>query len=225
MMSWMDNGKQKCKQVAMSKFVLLLNGDVTVTKRLKGQISGAKIVAVDGGMRHADKLEVTPECWIGDFDSSTNELQEKWAGIPQREYLVEKNQTDGELALDYAVDCGATDIVLVGGIGGQSDHAVCVFMQMVRLANRKIRCFASNGNEEASPLVAGSWRLDIPIGSTVSIAGLAELQQLTLSGVKWPLKNKSLSVGSTLTMSNKVTGLVSMSLGSGYGIVFVKDMT
>ncbi len=222
MVSGMDIGKQKCKQVMMSKFVILLNGDVTVTARLKDQISGARIVAVDGGMRHAEKLEVVPECWIGDFDSSGPGLQAKWVSIARMEYRPDKDQTDGELALDYVVDNAATEIILVGGVGGQTDHTIGIFMQMIRLANQKIRCFASNGRQEALPLVTEPFQQNFPIGSTLSIVGLTRLEKLCLSGVKWPLKNKSVILGSTLTLSNKVTGAVSISLVSGYGIVLLR---
>ena len=60
----------------MTLFLILLGGELTVTERLMRQISGARVIAADSGMRHAAALGVNPELWIGDFDSSDAALQE-----------------------------------------------------------------------------------------------------------------------------------------------------
>lgn len=49
----------------MSTFVILLGGDLVVTERLKRQIAGARVLAADGGIRHAEALGVEPELWLG----------------------------------------------------------------------------------------------------------------------------------------------------------------
>jgi thiamine pyrophosphokinase len=54
----------------MSRFTILLGGDLTVTPRLAGQIAGTRIVAADSGLLHAGPLKVAPELWVGDFDST-----------------------------------------------------------------------------------------------------------------------------------------------------------
>lgn len=208
----------------MSKFVILLNSDVTITSRLKAQISGARVVAVDGGIRHARALGVTPECWIGDFDSSNDELKQIWRDVPCIKHPIEKDETDGELALDYVRKHGATEVVLIGGLGGQMDHSLCHVVQMLQLTNENVSCFASSGDEEAWPLVAGDFHWDFPIGATVSLIGMTALEGLTLLGVKWPLAEKMVTFGSSLTMSNEVTAVVSGHLRGGFGVALVKDI-
>ncbi|VAV87993.1 Thiamin pyrophosphokinase [hydrothermal vent metagenome] len=220
----MDNSKQKCQQETMRKFVVLLNGELTITERLKNQIAGGHVVGVDGGMRHAEKLGVQPEFWIGDFDSSSKELQEKWADVQRLVHPVEKDQTDGDLALEFVLSGGAQEIVLVGGVGGQADHTVCHITQLIRLRQQNLTCFATSGIQEVWPLVAGSLQWDFPIGATVSLVGFSALKNLSLSGVKWPLTGRNVEFGSSLTMSNEVTDKVSGSLEQGFGVVFVKDI-
>ena len=61
----------------MSTFVILLGGDLVVTERLRQQIAGARILAADGGIRHAAALGVDPELWLGDFDSTPEILRQQ----------------------------------------------------------------------------------------------------------------------------------------------------
>ena len=67
----------------MSKFVILLGGTVHVTDRLRQQVAGARVLAADGGIAHADALGLKPELWLGDFDSTSRELDEKYADVPR----------------------------------------------------------------------------------------------------------------------------------------------
>ena len=41
-----------------------------------------------------------------------------------------------------------------------------------------------------------------------------------LDGVHWPLKQRDVPLGSTLTLSNAATGPVHIRLRSGYGVAF-----
>ena len=45
------------------KFVVLLGGALTVTPRLRADVAGARVIAADGGMRHAESLGALPELW------------------------------------------------------------------------------------------------------------------------------------------------------------------
>jgi len=207
-----------------NKFAILLNGELEVTSRLKKQIADARVVAADGGMRYARALGVEPECWIGDFDSTSQELQQQWPDVKRFEHPPLKDKTDGELAIDYALENGADEIVLVAGLGGRTDQAMSHLIQLIKLYRNKISCFASSGNEEAWPLKVGSFLLDPPPGSTLSVVGITPIERISIRGVKWQLEAEDVEFGSTLTMSNEVTGVVSIVLCSGCGVIFVKDI-
>ena len=210
-------------QEKMKKFAILLNGDLDVTTRLTEQLAGAEIIAADGGMRHAEKLGVVPTCWIGDFDSSNEDLLEKWPDVPRIEHPPLKDKTDGELAVEHAIENGASEIVLVAGLGGQTDQVFSHLLQLIKLARQKISCFASSGIEEAWPLLVGSFLYDFPHGATLSVVGLSPLERLSVRGVKWPLEAADIEFGSTWTLSNEVMGPVSIVLCGGCGVVLVRN--
>jgi thiamine pyrophosphokinase len=202
----------------MSRFAILLGGDLIVTPRLKSQLQGARFIAADSGMMHAAALRVVPELWVGDFDSAGSELAIQYRDVPRETFPADKDATDGAIAIDEALRRGARDIVLIGGLGGQADHAAAVLGQCLRLARGGISCLVTSGTEEAVPVLAGTTRLDLVPGTRLSIIPFADLTGLDLEGVKWPLAGRAVPLGSTLTLSNVAAGPVTIGLQAGYGM-------
>ena len=203
----------------MSKFAILLGGTVKPTKRLRKQLQETRVIAADSGMQHADPLNLQPELWVGDFDSSSTYLQKKHADVPRQVFDVEKDATDGEIAIAEALRRGATSLMLVGGFGGQFDHTLAHAGFLLGLAKRGMDIFMTSGNEEAHALVDELEIDDLAVGTRLSIAPVADLRGLTLSGVKWPLHKRDVPLGSALTLSNIVEGTVRMNMLSGLALV------
>lgn len=202
----------------MSRFAILLGGGLTVTRRLLGQIAGARVIAADSGMAHAAGLGLMPELWVGDFDSAGSELALQYAHIPRQVFPAEKDATDGSIAIAAAVQLGATEFVLAGGFGGQADHTLGHFGQTLQLARAGMRSLMTSGDEEAHPVLAGVTHIDLPPDSRLSLIPFSDLAGLDLEGVKWPLKNRAVPLGSTLTLSNIAHGPVRIGLKSGYAM-------
>lgn len=202
----------------MTRFAILLGGDLTVTPRLKAQIKGARVIAADSGMMHAAALRIIPELWVGDFDSAGSELTMQYRDVPRETFPAEKDATDGAIAVEEAMRRGATEILLLGGLGGQTDHTAGLLGQSIAIARRGVACLLTSGVEEAWPLIGGHMRVDLPPETRLSIIPFTDLQGLDLSGVKWPLSSRDVPVGSTLTLSNVAQGPVEMSLRAGHGI-------
>jgi thiamine pyrophosphokinase len=207
----------------MIPFLILLGGELTVTERLMRQISGARLIAADSGMRHAAALGVEPELWIGDFDSSGAALQARYAHVPRLEFAADKAMTDGDLAIDEALRRGATRLVLAGALGGpRSDHAAHHMMKMLALAEAGIDVFLSSGNEEAWPLRHERQVLDLPHGTIFSVIAFETLTGLSLEGVRWSLDNADVSFGSSLTLSNEVNGACFASIRTGRAVILAR---
>lgn len=85
------------------------------------------VVAADGGARLADELGLAIDAWVGDGDSADAEavadLERR--GVPLRWARRDKDESDAELALAEAAGRGATEITIVGALGGRRlDHAL-----------------------------------------------------------------------------------------------------
>ena len=209
---------------AMNKehsFTILLGGDVTPTKRLATQIADTRVIAADSGIAHAAALGLLPELWVGDFDSTSDTLAATYAAVPREVYPEAKDATDGAIAIEAALARGAKQITLVGAMGGRFDHALAHGMQLIDLQSRGIKAFASSGHEEVYPLLHEAEFDDIPAGTRLSVLGLSDLTGLSINGVRWPLNKRDVPLGSTLTLSNESTGLVSIMLEEGTALIVV----
>jgi thiamine pyrophosphokinase len=204
----------------MARFAILLGGDLLVTPRLRGQIAGARVIAADSGMMHARALGLVPELWVGDFDSAGSELLLDYAEVPRQTYPADKDATDGEIAVQEALRLGATEIILLGGFGGQADHATAHLALALQLVQAGVRCLLSSGAEEAYPLIAGAYEFDLAAGDRFSVVPWSEIAGFTLQNVKWPLANVVLSLGSSFTMSNVALGKVTLSFAKGIAFAF-----
>ena len=205
------------------KFVVLLGGALTATPRLAADIAGARFIAADGGMRHAASLGVTPDVWVGDFDSTPPALLAAWPHVERQPYPTAKNETDGAIAVSLAAERGARSIVLAGALGGErSDHALMHLLHAVSLAEEGFAIKLTSGEEEAWPLLPGTREIDLPKDSLFSVLGLSPLAGLFLSNVRYPLTDFSLPFGSSRTISNVAEGPIRLSLASGRAVLIAR---
>ena len=98
------------------------------------------IICCDGGMKHTRALRLTPDYILGDFDSCQKEDLEYYQkkGVPIKTFPTKKDETDMELGLDFAIELGAKDIILFGGIGSRFDHTLSNAHLLLRLVKKGV---------------------------------------------------------------------------------------
>ena len=94
------------------KAAIILN-----SPNLNRHIDEEVVIAADKGYEFAIKQGIIPEIVIGDFDSSTMPTN-----LNVLKLNVEKNETDGQEALVYAIKKGYDEIAIYGISGGRLDH-------------------------------------------------------------------------------------------------------
>ena len=209
-----------------ARFAILLGGDLVATPRLARQLEGARVIAADSGMKHAAALGLVPELWTGDFDSVDEDLRRAHAQVPTEIFPPEKDQTDGEIAVEAALARGAGELVLVGAFGGaRADHAFLHLAAGLRLAEAGMPCLLTSGYQEGAPLLPGISRFDYDAGTLFSVLAFSDLAGLTLTGAKWPLLDHAVPFGSSLTLSNEVAGDLSVRLGAGRAMLVAQPVS
>lgn len=211
------------QRMSQSDFTILLGGDLTPTERVRQAVADTRVIAADGGMRHAAVLGLEPELWVGDFDSSSEDLTRSFPGVKRLPYPAKKAETDGAIAVGEALDRGARRLVLAGALGGErSDHALMHLIHGLALAKQGLDVMLTSGVEEAHMLLPGDRAIDLPPGSLFSILGFSPLTGLFIENARYPLIDFALPFGSSRTISNVAEGSIRLSLASGEAILICR---
>jgi thiamine pyrophosphokinase len=171
-------------------------------RRLAPSLRGDEwIICADGGLQKALEVGLTPNCYVGDSDSG-GYLPE---GVDHWLLPSEKDLTDLEMAVEKAVEAGATQVILCGCTGGRLDHHLANLYLLERLHRRGIHGIIVDEENEITYLAPGTYTLhNRPKYHYFSLLPLdAQLEGVTISGGKYPLNEQNVPRGSTLTVSNE----------------------
>lgn len=218
-------GRKTCyvRQPMTTTFAILLGGALSVDDRVRALVDGARVIAADSGIRHATALGLTPELWMGDFDSAVQSDHEAWPDVERQVHPAEKNYTDGELAIEAALERGAKKLIFVGALEGErTDHAGLHMIKAIALAERGLDIVLTSGEEEAVPVLPGRFTIDLPKGSLFSILPFSDLEGVVIENARYPLDGLDMVFGSSRTLSNIAEGPVTVGLNSGRGLLIAR---
>lgn len=110
------------------------------------------VIAADGGIKFFLDEKIAPDLWIGDMDSSTNELIEKvdreFSNLASRTCSPIKDDTDLAIALKIIFEEMKYDKAIVfGGIGGvRFDHSIAniQLMHHYKACGMNVEMYGSN---------------------------------------------------------------------------------
>jgi thiamine pyrophosphokinase len=165
------------------------------------------IVAADGGWAKAQRCGVAADVVIGDLDSLT--VAERDAldrtDVKVLRYPTEKDRTDLEIALDYAMSLNPEKILLWGFWGGRLDHSLTNLLLLEKAVQQRIPVEIVTDAERAYLV---SEHLDLggaAIGDLVSLLPLtATVERVRTVGLKYALVGETLRRASSRGVSNLV---------------------
>ncbi len=166
-------------------------------------------VAADSGYHNAIALGERIDVLLGDFDSIGEVPQD---GTFERiQVPVEKDLTDTQLAVTVALERGAEEIVLIGGLSGRLDHTLSTLAILEDLWRQGIYATLTDGQSRVrymrstSTLIARSGYKYLSL-----VAADEKVTGVTVEGCKYPLKNATLHRTLQYAVSNELTGNVAM---------------
>src|SRR6266487_6582134 len=190
----------------MMHIVIFAGGALRPGKAFYAAINSADMfIAADNGAATALQYGCTPRIVVGDFDSLDEFLLEDFGkrGSEIRRAAVEKDETDTELAVQVAIDEGATRITLVGALGGaRFDHTMANILLLagfegvpITLADGPSMCWLVRG--------PGSSAIDGQVGDLVSLLPLtSDASGVRTKGLYYALKGETLAFGKPRGVSN-----------------------
>lgn len=110
------------------KAIIALNGELKGDREqyLSLLDRDSFLIAADAGVLLFEELGLRADLILGDLDSLPAARREYYQnkGIKIMKYPVEKDETDGELALEYCKRNNLNDIEIIGSLGGRFDHQI-----------------------------------------------------------------------------------------------------
>jgi thiamine pyrophosphokinase len=171
-------------------------------------VQADQLVAADGGAAHALAVGRVPDIVLGDLDSlSAHERRQLEAqGVPFEVHPRAKDETDLELALDWAVEHGARQITVLGALGGRLDHTLGNLLLLADPRWASVRLRLVSGIETVTALHdGGEVQIDGQPGDLVSLLPIGgDAVGVTTEGLAWVLSGDTLALGRTRGVSNEL---------------------
>jgi thiamine pyrophosphokinase len=216
--------------------IILADGDVADRSAFDAAWPGwsdhvAFVVAADGGARHAVRLGLGIDRWVGDGDSiEPEQLDElRASGVPIDLVAADKDESDTELAIDAAVAAGADEVIVIGAFGGRRfDHAIANLTLLAHPAlgsrpailldgSARVRLVRAPG-PDGGPVVT---LLPGRVGDLVSLIPFGgDADRIRTVGLHYPLRDETLVLGSARGLSN-VRSAADASFVLGRGLILV----
>lgn len=167
---------------------------------------GDYILAADGGLRHVQRLNLTPHGVLGDFDSLG------YVPTDANVFPVEKDDTDAMLAVRQGLKQGYKDFILYGGLdGSRLDHTVANFQTLQFLADHGATGYLVGNDYIVTVLKEETAVFGENCRGILSLFCLGpEATGVTLENLQYPLTDGSLSSSFPLGVSNHFIGKAAM---------------
>lgn len=159
------------------------------------------IICADSGYDLALFSGAVPDVVIGDFDSVRGSID----GVKKEEYPKRKDMTDGQLAVEYALERDFDEIVLLGFTGCRMDHTLTniSFLDKINRAHKK--GVLMDAHNEIY-IVSDKIRISGKKNDLISILPVsAAAEGITTKNLEYPLDNESLYYNESRGVSNVMT--------------------
>ena len=161
------------------------------------------IICADSGLNIAEKVGLSPDLIVGDFDSYIGSLPEN---IEIYRSVPEKDDTDTLMAVRIAIDRGYDEIRLYGGLGARFDHSFANIQTLVFAYENGCKMTIYDADNILTLRGAGEYEFPCKNDWYFSLFALTEKADIgELKGVKYPLENYVMSISYPIGVSNEIT--------------------
>jgi thiamine pyrophosphokinase len=183
----------------------------------------ATVIAADDGATTALAFGLIPHVVIGDLDSvepdTFGELRRH--AVPIETYPRDKNATDGQLAVERALQNQPRELYLVGFLGGpRLDQALANIMLLTRIDVPTVLLDEQNECRLLHPRAPLSWSPEA--NEVVSLLPVTPtVDGVRTTGLRWPLYREQLLLGDTRGISNEPVGEQPVTVEIDSGLLLV----
>lgn len=195
---------------------IFTGGEHAKTKTVKRFLKNRKldyVIAADSGLEQADKLGITPNFILGDFDSlQQKSLLQKYDNVPSKYFAQDKDFTDTELALQQAdlLLKNKLDEIIIFGAGGDErvDHLI-YFLRVFKTPVPPSIWFYNTGVGFCiSSELKNHLKIELSEGTTISVFNINTnfvnaKPKIISAGLFWELENLDWKTLASISNRNK----------------------
>lgn len=196
------------------KAIVVADGDVPSSAPVPALLAARDgtpplVVAADGGALKAELLGLLPDVIVGDLDSLAPQTQAEFEarGVELQRHPAAKDESDTELAVGEALRRGATELLILGALGGlRFDHSLANVLLLTLPALDGVDAALADGTTTVR-VIGGDRPTTLTIegqpGDLVSLLPLSEeVSGVVTSGLRYPLADEPLRQGPARGVSN-----------------------
>lgn len=171
------------------------------------------VIAVDGGLSYCGILGLEPDIIIGDFDSVNQQenraIEELERQVPDRVIRLkpEKDDTDMLAALKLGLEWGFRSFRIYGATGGRLEHTLANIQCLLFLKNRGAQGYLCDGCSMIFVMKDEEVKFQSGVEGYLSLFSLGkEAKGVSISGMKYPLANYTMTNDIPIGISNEFIG-------------------
>lgn len=196
--------------IPLNRCIIITSYQSAILKESWEFRAGDFILCADGGYSHARKAGLTPHVVIGDFDSIDYDSIENdliSSGMTECRIIrvaAEKDDTDTMICVKYGIEHSFDEFFILGGLGGRLDHTIANLQTMCYAVEQGKTIWFLDGKNRATLRAPGSLTVEVQKDYKISLFAFGEsCDGVSISGVKYPLKNHLLKNNFPLGVSNE----------------------
>lgn len=175
------------------------------------------VVCTDGAANWLVEENVTPDVIIGDLDSIRDDIRSQ-LDLDSIQHLPSQENTDLDKAIQYAIEHGYTDATVMGATGKREDQTLANFYLLVKYAEQiRIQFLTNYSTIEA---ITDTFSTRVEKGQIISLLPVGFAEGVTTSGLKYPLDDEPLEIGSRGVSNQASETEISVSVTSGALLIF-----
>lgn len=205
------------------RVLIIGNGNIANTRIIQNILKPDDVIlCCDGGSKYLFEEGIIPHYIIGDLDSSIPQIIQffETKGVIFKKFNRKKDETDMELCIDFAISLGASQIIILGGIGTRLDHTLTNINLLIKAENSNVKATIIDDNNEIN-IISSSIQINGKKGDLISLIPISTtVNGISTSGLEYPLTNATMTIGKSLGVSNVLEDIkANISIKDGYLLV------
>ncbi len=204
---------------AYKKTIILADGDFPRHEiPLSYLKNAARIVCCDGSANRLIRAGFIPAAIVGDLDSVSMEIREKYS----EKLFPDPDQETNDLtkAVKWCIKKGFSDLVILGATGKREDHTIGNISLLAEYV-RDAEIIMVTDTGFLYPYLKSCIFKAIP-GQQISVFSINPETEITSVGLRYPLVRKKLLNWWEATLNEAAAGVVELDFEGGTIIVFME---